>query len=56
LTFWSSSIHPRVGLFEFVRLQRCLSSVLGHRVDLVTPDALKPRMRDRILAEAIRAA
>jgi uncharacterized protein len=46
----------RVGLFEFVRLQRCLSHVLGQRVDLVTTDALKPRMRDRILAEAIHAA
>ena len=45
-----------VTLLEFVRLQRVLGEVLGRRVDLVTRAALKPRLRDRILAEAVRAA
>ena len=43
-------------LFEFVRLRRVLSEILGRRVDLVTRAALKAQLRDRILAEAIRAA
>jgi len=46
----------RVGLFEFVRLQRYLSEVLGHRVDLATPEALREDMRETILKEAVRAA
>lgn len=41
-----------VGLFEFVRLQRQLAEIVGHRVDLVTPAALRPRLKDRILSEA----
>ena len=45
-----------IGLFQFVRLQRALEALLGRRVDLVTPNALKPQLRDRILKEAIRAA
>ena len=45
-----------VGLFHFVRLKRFLEEVLGARVDLVTPGALKAQLRDQILREAIRAA
>ena len=45
-----------VTLFQFVRLRRRLEVVLGRRVDLVTREALKPQLRDRILSEAIRAA
>ena len=45
-----------VGLFEFVRLQRQLGEIVGHPVDLVTPAALKPQLRDRILGEAVVAA
>jgi predicted nucleotidyltransferase len=45
-----------VGLFEFVRLQRQLADIVGHRVDLDTLSALKPQFRDRVLAEAIPAA
>jgi len=45
-----------VGLFHFVRLKRYLEELLGARVDLVTPGALKAQMRERILSEAIRAA
>ena len=42
-----------VGLFEFVRLKILLEEWLGCRVDLVTPDALHPVLRERILDEAI---
>ena len=45
-----------VGLFHFVRLKRFLEEVLGARVDLVTPGALKAQLRERIMSEAIRAA
>jgi predicted nucleotidyltransferase len=45
-----------VGLFQFIGLQDRLAELLGRRVDLVTAAALKPRIRDRVLAEAIRAA
>lgn len=46
----------RVGLFAFVRLQRTLGEILGHPVDLVTPDALRQEMRTQILQEAVYAA
>ena len=45
-----------LGLFEFVRLQRYLGELLGCRVDLATPEALRKEMREQILKEAIRAA
>jgi predicted nucleotidyltransferase len=45
-----------VGLFEFVRLQRALSELLGRPVDLATPEALHPALRERILQEAVRVA
>jgi predicted nucleotidyltransferase len=46
----------RVGLFEFARLQRTLGEILGCKVDLVTPDALRQEMRAQILQEAVYAA
>jgi predicted nucleotidyltransferase len=45
-----------VSLFDFVLLRERLSEILGRPVDLSEPDALHRRLRDRILAEAIRAA
>ena len=44
-----------VGLFTFVRLLDYLSDVMGTRIDLATPAALRPEMRDEILTEAVRA-
>ncbi len=44
------------GYFGFFRLQKELECLLGTRVDLVTPDALKPQLRAAILAEAVHAA
>jgi hypothetical protein len=43
------------GLFEYVRLERHLSELLDRSVDLVMESALKPRLRDRILAESVAA-
>ena len=45
-----------IGMFEFARLQRELSERIGRNVEVVTRAALKPQLRDRILAEAVRAA
>ncbi len=44
------------GLFKFVDLKNRLEEILGRPVDLVTEDALKRQLRDRILKEAIPAA
>ena len=38
-----------VNLFEFSRLKSFLTDQLGIRVDLVTPGALKPLIKDQIL-------
>ena len=45
-----------VGLFEFIRLKLYLEELTGRRVDLVTPDALRPGMRAAILNEAVHVA
>lgn len=45
-----------IGLFEFSRLQRTLSGILGCKVDLVTPEALHKAMKGHIMEEAVRAA
>jgi len=45
-----------VGLFELVDLQMFLESLLGRRVDLLTPGALRARLREQVMRKAIRAA
>ena len=45
-----------IGLFAFARLRRRLSELLGKEVDLVTPEAIRPEMREEIFREAVRAA
>ena len=42
-----------VGLFEFIRLKYYLEELTRCRIDLVTPDALRPALRDSILDEAV---
>lgn len=42
-----------VGLFEFIRLKLRLEQLTGCAVNLVTPDALHPALRERILNEAV---
>jgi predicted nucleotidyltransferase len=44
-----------IGLLAFVRLKNRLSKLLGRPVDLVTPDALKPMLREGILSEVQNA-
>jgi hypothetical protein len=44
-----------VGMLAFIRLQHRLAEILGRRVDLVTPKALRPAWRERILNEAVHA-
>jgi Predicted nucleotidyltransferases len=44
-----------VGLFTFIRLKLYLENLLGRCVDLVTPAALRPELRQQILQEAIHA-
>ncbi|HEX4498351.1 MAG TPA: nucleotidyltransferase family protein [Thermoanaerobaculia bacterium] len=41
------------GLFEFIELENHLGDVLGVKVDLVMKSALKPRLEQRILHEAV---
>jgi uncharacterized protein len=43
-----------VGFFEFLDAKNYLEHLLGRPVDLVTEDALKPQLRESILAEAVR--
>ena len=44
-----------VGLLTFVGLMHYLEEVLGCKVDLATPEALRDEMREDILKEAIHA-
>ena len=46
----------RIGMFEFIRLRRELSQVLGCDVDLATPESLHKSLKADILKGAIRAA
>jgi predicted nucleotidyltransferase len=39
-----------------VRLQRALSELLGRPVDLATPEALHPALREQILQGVVRVA
>lgn len=43
-----------IGLLKFIKLENELGRLLGVKVDLVTKDALKPRIGKRILKEAAR--
>jgi uncharacterized protein len=42
-----------IGLFDFIRLENELTRLTGEKVDLVMKDALKPRIKDRIIREAL---
>jgi len=42
------------GMFEFVSLKQWLEGLLSRPVDLVTPANIKPRIRPRIMKEAVR--
>jgi predicted nucleotidyltransferase len=42
-----------IDLFMFVELENYLSDILGVTVDLVMKDSLRPRLKERILNEAV---
>ena len=42
-----------IGLFDFIRLENELTRLIGIKVDLVMKDALKPRIKDRVIKEAL---
>ncbi len=44
-----------VGFFKFIDLENYLSEKLRAKVDLVTPDALKPFIKPHIMQEAVYA-
>ncbi|MFQ6126797.1 MAG: nucleotidyltransferase family protein [Candidatus Heimdallarchaeota archaeon] len=44
-----------LGFFAFIELEDYLSKRLGARVDLVTPDALKPLIKPHIMKETVYA-
>jgi hypothetical protein len=44
-----------IGLFEFARLQRMLSGLLGCHVDISTRESLHHALKEQILEEAIHA-
>ena len=44
-----------VGFFKFIYLEDYLSEKLRVKVDLVTPDALKPLIKLHIIEEAVYA-
>jgi len=45
--------YQTIDLFKFVELEYFLSDILERKVDLVMKDTLKPRIKDRILEEAV---
>ena len=42
-----------IDLFRFVELENYLSDLLGVKVDLVMKEGIKPRLKERILNEAV---
>jgi uncharacterized protein len=44
------------GYFGLIALQEHLQDLLGCRVDVGTPNSLKPRLRDEVLRECIHVA
>jgi uncharacterized protein len=47
---------PPVGYFGLFALQAHLESVLDCKVDLGTPNSLKPHIRDHVLRECVHVA
>ncbi len=47
--------NKEIGLFEFSRIKRRLSSLIGYQVDLVTINALRKEYKEEILKEAVDA-
>lgn len=45
--------YQTIDLFKYIELENFLSKELGVKVDLVMKDTLKPRIKERILKEAV---
>ena len=45
--------YETIDLFEFVELENFLREILSVKVDVVMKETLKPRIKDRILKEAV---
>jgi len=46
-------LEPGVGLFQHAALVRELENLLGRKVDVVSDRGLRPRIKDRVLREAV---
>jgi predicted nucleotidyltransferase len=44
-----------IGFFKFLELEELLTQKLGVKVELVTKNALKPRLKNQILKETVYA-
>jgi predicted nucleotidyltransferase len=44
---------PRASLLDIAKLQVAIELAVGLKVDLMTPDSLPPRFRDKVLSEAL---
>lgn len=44
----------QISLLEFVRIKCELEDLLGRKVDLVEYQAIKPRLKEKILSEEVR--
>jgi uncharacterized protein len=47
------TFNETVDLFSFIELENYLTDILGIKVDLVMKDGIKPRLKERILSEAV---
>ena len=45
------SLEKPLGLFKFFEMQDALEEVLGHTVDLATPDSINPHLARRIISD-----
>ncbi|MGE5398505.1 MAG: nucleotidyltransferase family protein [Chitinophagales bacterium] len=45
--------NENIDIFQFIRLQYYLIEILGRKVDLVTPDAVKPLVKEQIMREVL---
>lgn len=47
------TFYETIDLFSFIELENYLSDLLGIKVDLVMKEGIKPRLKEKILSEAI---
>lgn len=47
------AFYETIDLFTFIELENYLSDILGVKVDLVMKEGIKPRLKEKILSEAV---